>query len=940
MPVRSGARRPYWVAGIGAVVLLLVLSSSSSLAGGLGRASSLPGGPSPAPSGPGAHAPASPAAGAGSSSSVLPAVGTSVVGPGGAEPGVVNDTFDLLNGTRLPGAFATANGEEPLAVAFVPGVDRLYVSVQSGGVLAVDPSAATVVAEISLPGLPRALAYDPGNGLLYVTGEGGPSGVFAVDPTTETVVGTTLLGGYPESLAVDNATQDLYIGLSNRNGTGTLDVVAAGNGSLVGSILVAHPLVSVVYDPANGLLYGSSPGTSTLTVVSGADERVLGSIPVGLDPGYLAVDAQNDTIYAPDSGGTNVTVIDGGSNTAVASIPTGVDPWAATWDGVAGELAVLSNPGPGAALTLIDPTNASTLGVVPLPPDSTPFAVDATDGLLYGGTGLSNLTAVDPSTAAVRSTIRLGSEPVSIQVDPIDGDLLVVDFAASEVLVVAPSNGSIVEALPAGPGPRASVFDPANGLLYVASDSGAVYVLDPAGDRSVARIPVGLSPSDLALDPADGRLYVSDEGSANISVILLSNDSTVGSIPLSSSPYALAYDAVNGELYVATDSENITVVATSNDTVVGEVALGCFSADLFVEPGDGDLVAECSGEGWVGLVDPTDNEVTVRIPALLNFDPYPQPIALDPRSGYLYVSDGSFSLAVIDTENDSFLGLLTVGLYPTAVAWDAARGTILVTNFYSGSVSEVSPRYLLTFTEGGLPAKVLGRDGWSVSVDGISTPGLWTRPSATFAVANGSYPYLIVGPHGYRATGFPSTGTLSVHDAGANDAVVWVHGATVRLRLEEKGLPTGTTWCVAVAGEPVCSAGRASQLANLTAGDYAYSVTTPLAGETIGVRVGHTELGPAGVVDLTRSARLVVTFTYPYEVTFVASGLGSTPWSVTIHGVMLSNATGGPIVFELPNGTYHAKVGHEAGLSAKVVPTPVRVAGAPTTVGVTFSPRR
>jgi YVTN family beta-propeller protein len=928
----------------GATVVLLVLSSGASVTGAARQPSLARDGPSTPPSGASPYpattgrAPIEPAP-----SAPERAVGSPVLGPAAVAPGIVNGTLDLANATRIPGALPTVNGVEPRAAVYDPANGLVYVAAFYGGLLAVDPHTGEVVAGVDIPGTPVGVVYDAANGLLYVLEQAGPGGVVVVDPTDSSVVASIFLGGLPLVLALDTTTGNLYVSLPTRTDEGLLDVIATGNDSQIGSVPLGYVALAVAYDPANALLYATGPDVGYVSVVSPTEESVVGSIPVGAGPESLAVDAANDTLYVADSASANVTVIEGGSNTPVGSIPTAPGDRAVRWDGTSGELAVLSTPGPGPGsnLSLVDPSNASTVAVVPLPEVSGPPAVAGDDGRLYIGTQQSNLTVVDPRTASVQSTIRLGAEPNSVQVDPTTGELLVTDRASDQVLAIDPADGAVLASLPSGLGPVASVFDPGSGYLYVADASGSVRVLDPSQDRTVGTIAVGREPNSLALDLADGRLFVANSASSNISVIATSNDSVTASIPLPTAPVYLAYDPVDGRLYVTSElTTNLTVISAANASVLGTIGLVCYAGQLVVDGENGELFALCSSNGGVYVIDPGADEVAGAFLTFVGYDTNPEGAVVDPANGYLYDVFSSFSIGVIDPENGSFLGEVDVGVAPIAVAYDGLRGSIFVANMGSGSLSEVSPRYYVSFAESGLPAHLLAHRGWTVELGGVATRVQGSPATATFAVANGSYPYLIAGPHGYQATGVASTGTLLVDDAAVSEHVTWVRGPTVRLRFHEAGLAPGTRWCVSVDGEAVCSSGRTVALANLTGGSYAYAVTSPLVGETITVHQGRTVLGPTGTLTLTRSTTLGVTFVYPYEVTFVAAGLGSTPWSVTLHGVTLTNATGGPIVFELPNGTYHVKVGPEAGLAAKVAPTPVRVAGAPTSVSVTFTSRR
>jgi len=97
-------------------------------------------------------------------------------------------------------------------------------------------------------------------------------------------------------------------------------------------------------------------------------------------------------------------------------------------------------------------------------------------------------------------------------------------------------------------------------------------------------------------------------------------------------------------------------------------------------------------------------------------------------------------------------------------------------------------------------------------------------------------------------------------------------------------------------------------------------------------------LPTTGILNLTGSERLTVTFAFRYSVTFTEDGLSSGTWSVTIKGATHTNGSGNPIVFNLPNGTYSYKIGTETGYTFSGVPKPVTVSGGPASVVVSFKP--
>jgi len=263
------------------------------------------------------------------------------------------------------------------------------------------------------------------------------------------------------------------------------------------------------------------------------------------------------------------------------------------------------------------------------------------------------------------------------------------------------------------------------------------------------------------------------------------------------------------------------------------------------------------------------------------------------------------------------------------------------------SIQIAASIYVVQFSELGLPAHTLAVHGWALELNGtvhkLKTAGL------TLSILSGFYPLLLRGPAGYQATltmlpegiSLNPSGTLEV--TGPLDLLVrFVPGRTVTLGFHERGLPTGSRWCVEVDGDSVCAVGPI-RFQNLTPFGYAFSVVSPLAGQVVTGKVGRLLVdltgGRVGSVELNRSTTVGVTFAYPFPVTFTQTGLTGGSWSVTVKGLTKTASYADAISFNLTNGTYSYRLGREAGYRGSGTPPKVIVDGAATSVKVTFTPK-
>jgi len=241
--------------------------------------------------------------------------------------------------------------------------------------------------------------------------------------------------------------------------------------------------------------------------------------------------------------------------------------------------------------------------------------------------------------------------------------------------------------------------------------------------------------------------------------------------------------------------------------------------------------------------------------------------------------------------------------------------------------------YNVTFTETGLPPKVLAKDGWTVALNG--TTHVTTKSVNFTGIPNGVWWVLVTGPSGYTTTGSGAVGV----DSPTTISVTIAKGKTAALTFAEKGLEKGTKWCLFLWGARGCSTTASTKFLNLTTGQsYSYVVESPTIGQNITQRVGKAvTYGAVGSISLTKSATVGLTFAYRYGVTFTESGLASGTWSITIKGHRETAAWNVPIEFNLTNGTYGYKIGPEPGYKNSGLPAKVLVSGGPTAATVTFT---
>jgi Phosphoesterase family len=240
---------------------------------------------------------------------------------------------------------------------------------------------------------------------------------------------------------------------------------------------------------------------------------------------------------------------------------------------------------------------------------------------------------------------------------------------------------------------------------------------------------------------------------------------------------------------------------------------------------------------------------------------------------------------------------------------------------------DFSSYYNVTFTESGLPSGTQ----WTVALNGVNESA--STSSIVFSVKNGSYPFSVESVAGY--TPVPVNGRIQVNGAPVSQAVQFAPPPpkNYAVTFSESGLASGTGWSVTLNGTPEAST-TGSIVFLVPNGTYPYTVTSVAT---------YTETPSSGNVIVSGAAPPPVGITFlsigppTYAVTFTESGLpDQTDWSVILNG-SLQASTNDSIVFQMRNGTFGFTVGSVHGYLAQPQTGTLTVAGAPATMGVSFT---
>jgi len=257
---------------------------------------------------------------------------------------------DLVSVVNLTGPDLVANlpvPDDPSAGAFDPALDQVAIAESNGSDLALlDGANASYIGQVPVGSDPDAVAYDAGLGE-WIVADGGSGTVSILNATRDAIVANVTVGIYPDSIAlvpggtlavvangysdnlsVLNLSQDRVVATLG----GGLDPVDAIFDAETSQVLVADALsgeieawnltggsptaasvgsgpISVAVDPATGAWITADQTSNSLAIVPPGNRSVQDRVTVGSDPTQVLVDPVTGTIYVVDLGSASLSVV-------------------------------------------------------------------------------------------------------------------------------------------------------------------------------------------------------------------------------------------------------------------------------------------------------------------------------------------------------------------------------------------------------------------------------------------------------------------------------------------------------------------------------------------------------------------------------------------------------------------------------------------------------
>ncbi len=408
-------------------------------------------------------------------------------------------------------------GVGPVGLAIAPPLGELFVANQfSDNVSIVDEATGSAVGTLPRTVVPYGTAVDLDTGDVFVAAaETGAVGtvnrtglLLEIDPATDRIVGGLLAPAPLYGVAFDPGNGLLYVTSPLR---GTVLAVNGSSLAIVATIEAGSAPFDVAIDPAYAAVYISDLESGEVTVIDPTTESPATAVAVGPMPEGIAVDPAAGIVAVAVEGANRVAEIDEATDRVVANESTGNSsaPAAVTFDPLGPYFAAALSASSEVAFLPVEGGSPGPVQTVGLSPEA--VAYSPANGLVYSvDVGSSEVTALDGATGAIVGSVSVGLAPVDLAVDPEDGELFATDEGSGAVSAL--SLGALPAAYPivlseTGLPPGTLWAGTINGSLDRA-EAPELLFLEPNGSYSFA---VEAGPGYEA-DPTFGTLVVDGQG--------------------------------------------------------------------------------------------------------------------------------------------------------------------------------------------------------------------------------------------------------------------------------------------------------------------------------------------------------------------------------------------------------------------------------------------
>lgn len=410
-----------------------------------------------------------------------------------------------------------------------------------------------------------------------------------------------------------------------------------------------------------------SLNNNTLGAISSiAQNPVTTSISIYEWPRGIAVNKNTNKIYI--SYGNNIGIIDMLSNTIVKTIP---------WSNSISEL-------------VINYTNNRIYGI------------DAV-------TGRNRIVVIDGNTDTITGTISVGNNPFRIATNNITNKLYVINNASNNMSVINCNTNTVINTVGISNGPISISINDQTNKIYIAHNNASISIIDGNTDSIITNFtptPSNFSygSASIAINRTSNKIYIYNsatmfivDGNTNLVTQQITNP--LGGVA-SGSGIPGAVDETKNYVYISSTNGNLWVFDANSNTFVSNLLPTLYTSstvssfrhiiwDSITDKLYGTVGAVFPGSDPRNRIVIMDSKNIAKFRSITSVGTNPIGIGVNRTTKKAYIANGGGnSISVIDTNTNTVIKTIPVGISPFSVAINEKNNRIYVLN--TGATGSIS----------------------------------------------------------------------------------------------------------------------------------------------------------------------------------------------------------------------------------------------------------
>ncbi len=238
--------------------------------------------------------------------------------------------------------------------------------------------------------------------------------------------------------------------------------------------------------------------------------KVVGDLPKTAGVHGVALVPRLKKGFTSNGTDSTMTIFDTDTLKETTRVQVGTKPDAILYD-PASERVFTFNAGSGDA-TAVAAETGEVVGTIKLGGRPESGAADEKGTVYVNLEDKNEVVAFDAKRLTItnRWPVAPGATPTGLGIDRAKNRLF-SSCRNEKLIVLDPTNGKVLAALPIGKGTDACLFDPSSGLAFSSNRGGTLTVVEEAADgnyRVLANVPTQLGAKTMALDPKTHNIYL------------------------------------------------------------------------------------------------------------------------------------------------------------------------------------------------------------------------------------------------------------------------------------------------------------------------------------------------------------------------------------------------------------------------------------------------